>query len=376
MRISLFALLAAVACATPVDLPPGLPVAGADADSLVLIAGGDVIPMDGAGVLEDHSVLVREGRIVAVAPVAELPAPPGARVVDASGRWVIPGLIDMHVHINEADLEAYVDHGITTVRNMWGFAQLAAIIDRVASGRVRGPEIHSLSSGFDGSPIKWPQTQLVDDLSRIEPLIEAQVAQGYTEIKMYRDLSLAAYDSIVAVARNRGLTFAGHVPIRVGLDHVLARGQRSIEHLGGYDPARLDVQVPATVAAGAWNCPTLAIQGPASVRPRLAVIVGALHAGGARILAGTDAGIGRTAPGASMADELALLVAAGLSPADALRAATTSAAEYLGLEGEIGVIAPGARADLVILDGNPLEDVGAVRLVRGVVLRGVFGSAR
>jgi imidazolonepropionase-like amidohydrolase len=361
------------ACGAAVE-PPALelPPSESAADSLVLVFGGDVVPMDGPGVRADHSILVRDGRIARIGPATTLDPPPGSRVVDARGAWVLPGLIDMHVHIDADDLRAYVDHGVTTVRNMWGFTQLAAIIDDVESGRVRGPAIHSLSAGFDGSPPKWPQTQLVDDLSEVVPLMEAQIAQGYTEFKVYRDLSVAAYDSIAAYAHARGLTIAGHVPVRVGLDHALATGQRSIEHLGGYSAAAIATQAPATAAAGTWNCPTLAILSGNPGAAGRATIVRRLHEAGAKLLAGTDAGIGVTAPGASMADELGLLVDAGLSPYDALRAATADAAEYLGLDGEVGTIATGARADLLLLDADPLADIGAVRRVRGVMLRGVY----
>ena len=328
--------------------------------------------MDRAGVLERHSILIRRGRIVEVRPADQLTSVSGAKVIDARGKYVLPGLIDMHVHINRADLDAYVQHGITTVRNMWGFQQLATISADVEAGRVRGPAIHSLSSGFDGSPVKWPQTQLVDDLAQIAPLLQQQINQGYREIKVYTDLSRAAYDSIVALARARGLTFAGHVPSRVGLSYVLQQGQRSIEHLGGYQLAQLDAQIRATVQAGTWNCPTLAIlnQVASPLAETRLRIVKALRDGGARLLVGTDSGIERTMPGESIAEELRLLVEAGLTPYEALRGATANAAEYLHLENEAGAIKPGARADLVVLDANPLRDIAAVRRIRGVMLRG------
>jgi len=105
---------------------------------------------------------------------------------------------------------------------------------------------------------------------------------------------------------------------------------------------------------------------------RRRVLVGALHAAGARLLAGTDSGIDATEPGTSLHDELGELVASGLTPLDALRAATTWPAEFLGRVGEIGTVAPGARADLLVVDGDPRQDVSVLRHPRGVLLRGAW----
>ena len=105
---------------------------------------------------------------------------------------------------------------------------------------------------------------------------------------------------------------------------------------------------------------------------RRRVLVGALHAAGARLLAGTDYGIDAAEPGTSLHDELGELVASGLTPLDALRAATTWPAEFLGRVGEIGTVAPGARADLLVVDGDPRQDVSVLRHPRGVLLRGAW----
>ena len=361
-------------------------------DSLIVIARANLIPMDRERVLHDYSIVIRAGRIDRIAPHAEIGNPSGARVIDARGRFVLPGLIDMHVHVNKTDLPDYVAHGITAVRNMWGYNGLGAIGEDVEAGRIVGPTIHSLSSGFDGSPVKWPATQLVDDLDQISPLIDAQVRAGYRELKVYADLSRTAYDSIVQVARQRGLTFAGHVPRRISVSYALEAGQRSIEHLTGYDLAistaaagtpiwasidgsRIAPLAQATARAGVWNCPTLAIidlmGNNSAVRTNRGRVVKALHDAGAKLLVGTDSGIGRTMPGASLAEELRLFVDAGLTPYQALRGATADAALYLN-RSDIGTIKVDARADLVVLDANPLVDIAAVRKVRGVVLRGLW----
>ena len=135
----------------------------------------------------------------------------------------------------------------------------------------------------------------------------------------------------------------------------------------------------ATAAAGTWNCPTMTVvkallQGPETMEGsrRRRELVGALHAAGARLLAGTDSGIDVTVPGISLHDELLELVASGLDPLEALRAATTAPAEFLGEVGEIGTVSPGARADLIVVDGDPRDDVAVLRHPRAVMLRGAW----
>jgi imidazolonepropionase-like amidohydrolase len=357
----------------------------------------NVVPMDRPLVLRHQTVIVRGGRIAWLGPAATAELPSGARVVQGNGRYLMPGLIDMHVHLRRADLPQYLASGITTVRNMWGHEEIRQLEREVAAGTVRGPTIFSASAGLDGTPPQWPGTVLVLDSASAGDAVRAQVAAGWSWIKVYTQLTPPAYHAIMAAARAAGVPVVGHVPLRVDIHDALASGQRSIEHLTGYDRAvsrtgrsgtwgwtdadtsRYAGLVAATVAAGTWNCPTLAIfvklaeQHPAAERPgiieRRRQFVRALSRAGAHLLAGTDAGIGVVAPGTSLHDELAELVAAGLTPYRALRAATADAAAFLGRP-ELGWIGKGAAADLLLVAGNPLEDVGQAAKIEGMVLRG------
>ena len=387
MRRTLLLILC-LGCGSPVTEPAPLQVQ-TGSDSLLVIRNARIVTMTNPGVLSGQTVVVRGDRIAALGPAAAVQLPDGATIVDAGGRYLLPGLIDMHVHILTEHLEGYLQHGITSVRNLWGYRELPALINSIHNGARRGPSIYSLSPGFDGSPIRWPQTQLSDDATQIAALIDAQVQQGFRELKVYTNLTRAAFDTIVAITRRRGLTFAGHVPVRVPLEHAIASGQRSIEHLGGYDvevstgpwltvdAAAMRQWAQRSASAGVWNCPTLAVidmlftSSPqrATVTQNRQRMVKALHDAGAGLLVGTDTGFDRMMPG-SIAEELRLFVAAGLSPYEALLGATRNAARYLQLEGEIGTIAVGARADLVLLHANPLADISAVTGVEAVVLRG------
>lgn len=347
-------------------------------DSVFAFVDVNVVPMDGEHVLAHQTVVVREGRISAVGPLASTPPPGGATLIQGAGRYLLPGLADTHVHLSRNDVGTYVRYGITTVRNMWGWPGLADIEDDIASGELLGPTIFSTSPGLDGPPAKWPYTQIVTDPAKADSVVEAQRLAGWTTLKLYTDLRPDVYDSIVAAARRRNMDYVGHVPSRIPLEHVIEAGQRSIEHLGGYqgitDADSLAAVIEKTVAAGTWNCPTLSVQllvGPSRTQRRRDIVL-ALHRAGAPLLVGTDSGIDLTMPGTSLRTELDELVRSGLTPFEALAGATRDAARFLGQEDEFGQVRAGLRADLLLVEGDPLEDVSAVDHEIGVMLRGAW----
>jgi imidazolonepropionase-like amidohydrolase len=198
-------------------------------------------------------------------------------------------------------------------------------------------------------------------------------------------------------ARDLGIRALGHVPFAVPVDEALAQGQYSIEHLTGYDravsrsgrvgtagwidadPARYAGLAARTREAGVWNCPTLTIIATLARQNNSAEattvilerrrFVRELYRAGAALLAGSDAGIDVVAPGTSLHDELAELVASGLSPYHALRAATVDAGIFLEEEG-LGTIVVGAPGDLLLVEGNPLEDLRRLRQFQGMVQHG------
>jgi imidazolonepropionase-like amidohydrolase len=364
-----------------------------DAGTLALVHASVLEPA--TGVLDTgRTVLVSGDRIAAVGPDGTVALPPGVLAIDVGGRTLLPGLVDSHVHARSADLPRYVDEGITTVRNLWGFTGLLEGAASLVRDGAVAPSIESASPGVDGPGSPWPQTQLITDPDGAEALVDRLAGQSWRWMKVYSHLDAAVFDALADAADARGLRFLGHVPFSVPLQHALDRGMLSIEHLTGYEfalggagntPAERWASIsmedlPATAAAGTWNCPTmsvvrlLAFRGArdAEGNHRRRALVGALHAAGARLLAGTDSGIDATQPGASMHDELDELVASGLTQLDALRAATSWPAEFLGRVGEIGTVSPGARADLVLVDGDPRQDVSTLRHPRAVLLRGMW----
>ena len=366
--------------------------------------------------------------------------------IDGRGKWLIPGLIDMHVHLNdEGDGALYVANGVTTIRNMWGFPETLAWRKDYGAGKPLGPTVYTTGSILDGRPPIWPGSTVIETAAQADSEIMAEKAAGYDFVKVYNRLSPDAYAGILAAARKHGMRVVGHVPDAVGVNGVLAaRGQESIEHLTGYltaaqidgshaaeiadwnekrramiahlDPAKIPILARKSRDAGVWNCVTLIVGERFSalehrdslmklpevrfVAPELVAMwdpskdfrlrqatpedfaamraltafqkrmTRALRDSGARLLLGTDSSNPFVVPGFSAHQELALLVDAGLTPYQALRAGTADAAEFLHAGSEIGQVRAGLRADLVLVDGNPLIDVHAAAHRSGVVLRG------
>lgn len=385
------------------------------------IVGATVLPMDRAGTLAGYTVLVRGERIVAVLPAAQLDAR-AATILDAKGKWVLPGLADMHVHLwDENAFALLLLNGVTTVRNLFGSPDHLRWRGAIARGELAGPTLITAGPIIDGDPPVWPGSAVVTTPRAARAEVAAQQAAGYDWLKVYNGLSLEVYDAVLDEAKRRRMPVAGHVPKAVGLARAIASGQRSIEHLDGYVPffgePPADPLLGPTVKSGLWNCPTLVVterfgrldnlakladtRGLEFVSPvtlsmwdpkndfRLRTFTPEkyeavrtknrlraqrlleLQRAKARIVLGTDTGNPYVIPGFAVADELALMVGAGLTPWEALRTATAAASELQGSPGSFGVIRAGARADLIVIDRDPLADIARVADPSTVVVRGV-----
>ncbi|HSN71824.1 MAG TPA: amidohydrolase family protein [Steroidobacteraceae bacterium] len=263
-----------------------------------------VITMRGAEVLTDHTVLVRNQRIEAVAPSSEFVIPNDARRHDASNWYLLPGLADMHAHLmplgigpqhgapdeataleRAADyLRVLLAHGVTTARNMAGTPFHLRVRDAVRSGEVAGPRIHTAGPVLE-SRFTVPALEMFGQLVRTREDARAAVLAheqaGYDCIKVYNDIDPDVYDEIVATCRERGLKVVGHVAYSKGLEGALAARQDSIEHFRSYDfaldtraetgrarfegwlhttPARIREMAERTAEAGTWNVPTLVVE--------------------------------------------------------------------------------------------------------------------
>lgn len=260
-------------------LVAGAPAPAQDAAAFV---GVDVVPMDREGVLEDRTVLVRDGRIDRVGPSDEVEVPDGARVA-AEGGWLMPGLAEMHAHIPpqggrdwmERVLFLYVANGVTTARGMLGQPAHLELKEDVAAGDVLGPRIYTSGPSINGNSIPNP-----DSARRA---VRHQVEAGYDFLKIHPGLTSAEYEAVVEEAEKAGIDWAGHVSLDVGLRRALETGQATIDHLDRYvealvpdseeltneevgffgfgvvdraDRSKIEEVARATAEAGVWNVPT------------------------------------------------------------------------------------------------------------------------
>jgi imidazolonepropionase-like amidohydrolase len=417
-----------------------------------------LIDATGAEAKPDTTVVIRDGRIVALGRSDKIRPPKSAQVVDATGKFLIPGLWDMHVHEwnKEAFFPLFIANGVTGVRDM--FAPLPPIKQwraEVAAGTTIGPQIVAAGIILDGpNPPCAPCSIAVSNAAEGRKAVLKVKEMGADFIKVYSMLSRDAYFAIADEAKRQNMVFVGHVPEFVSAGEASDAGQKSIEHLTGVlvacsakegelrkeNEAQLradgfhgdtmtleqsraldsfDAKQAAALFArfkrnGTWMCPTLSVlranafiadadfrndlrlkyiqnflrkqfwEDGFGFRSRTAEdnararrvfqkqleVVGMMKRAGVDFIAGTDTANPYVFPGFSLHDELALLVQAGFTPMEALQAATRDPARYLGRLDSVGTIEKGKIADLVLLDANPLAEIGNTRKINAVVIGG------
>jgi hypothetical protein len=356
----------------------------------LLIRGAAIIDGTGAAPRGLSDVLIEHGRIARIADAGVIAATAGVEVVDAQGRVLMPGLIDLHGHsMDPVVLLALLYHGVTTLRDMGSpMAPRAAQAEAIASGRLTGPRLvlggahinPGAPSPFTGSDIQGTR-----DRAEAQRALELVRALGASYVKMQFPARWAGGADLVRQAHALGLRIGGHCAhplplVAAGIaqtEHLTGCGPRSqapprADLIGLYREAGITVVPTFAVSGGriaaadtaVLNAPDVAPFIPADRRPLPAaevwhtlrrshrLAVGALHAGGVPIATGTDF---LWVPG-TLHLELEDLVASGLTPLEAIAAATGVAARVLGAEGEIGTVTVGAHADLILLDGDPLAD--------------------
>jgi imidazolonepropionase-like amidohydrolase len=340
------------------------------------VALTNVRVFDGERLLEPSTVVIDGDRIGT--------DPAGAATVDGDGRVLLPGLIDCHIHLtDEATLSALARRGVTTGLDMgtWPPELVASLRGRPGVTDIRSSGTGATHPASMHAKRMGRAQGLVADPDEAKDYVAQRVAEGVDYIKIIVDppgFDEATVRALVEAAHAHGLRAIAHAANSAAVLLAQAAGVDVLTH-APIDRPLSEAEAAATRASGQVIVPTLTMM--EAIVAKLAGIapvsydaaratVGRWHRAGVTILAGTDANQAASAPaspsyGTSLHHELELLVGAGLTAVEAVRSATAGAAEYFGLA-DRGVIAPGRRADLVLIDGDPVQDISAIANVAAV----------
>ena len=396
----------------------------------IIFRHASVLPMDRDVVLADWDVVVRDGRIASLAPDKDTPVTGRDTVIDATDKFVLPGLVDFHTHPSPSDLVSDVFYGVTTIATFDGeFLQWREAHAPLPRDR---PNVISTTRILDGPAPTWRGNYAIDDPGAVPEILDRQIALGASMAKVYSQMTLPIMKAIVQQAHLRGVPVAGHAPEGLPIDYVLGPGgldlvahSEELTHYLSANPtdaqltrvvtqiARNDIAViPDLVVID--NIPDLATganrvlarpgaqylapadfqeslprNNPYAHRANVPEFVAAIRRqlilqerltkgladAGVLLVTGTDAP-DNCLPGEALHEELRLLVKSGLANYAALRTATFNPGIFVAAEirsrasDRFGVIAPGARADLLLLEGNPLQDLSALEKISGSMVAG------
>jgi len=385
----------------------------------------NVVPMDRERVLADQTVVVENGRITQVGPSSGTLVPRGACKIEAKGKYLIPGLVDAHVHLQSPnELPLYLANGVTTVFNLDGRPAHLLWRKKINADEMVGPTIFTTGPMFEKARTAEEDVRLVDE----------QAAAGYDGIKIYNQVSKEEFPALITEAKKKNMLLMGHVARGPEFETTLQSGQ-SIAHLEEftytffnpkhddhnshivYDESRIPEAVRLTKESGVSVTATLSTYAeivqqatdldtflknpdmkylppwtqakyqPAANRykngfspdayPQIQTslafqrtLLKALSEAGVPLMCGTDAPSVGPVPGFGIHDELQEFVNDGLTPYQSLQTATVNPARYLRHSDDFGTVEVGKRGDLVLLEGNPLVSITSTRRVAGVMARG------
>jgi len=399
------------------------------------IVGATLIDGTASSPVLDSVVIVDNGRIVSVGTRASSRIPRGATVFDASGKTLLPGLWDMHAHFEQVEWGAiYLAAGVTTARDVGNELEfIVAVRNALREGRGLGPQL-LLAGVVDGNGPTALGVERVDSRADAERWVAEYKKAGFEQMKIYSSVKLEEVKAVSDAAHRAGMTVTGHIPNGMDIFQGVDAGMDQVNHveylltpLPPHAPpgasrderlqalASVDVNGPEaareieflkqhntvvdpTLALYEWlyhpvDQPVSTFEpGVAGVAPELAqplnsagvsadaaavmhriftnevAMIGALHKAGVRVVAGTDQAI----PGHSLHREIELYVQAGFTPLEAIQAATSVPAQVMGLDKDVGTVEVNKRADLIVLDANPLDDIHNIRTVEFVVANGVI----
>jgi hypothetical protein len=402
----------------------------------IAITDVTVIDATGAPPKSGMTVVIIGNRITAVGKTGQVQIPAGAQVLDAREKFLIPGLWDMHAHLSwtrASALPVLVANGVTGVRDMGGsLSEIDEWRTKISAGLMLGPRFFRAGPQLNGQKFN-PYQLVTGNADETRGVIRALKAVGVDFVKIHRRLPRDSYFAAIDEAKRQGLFLVGHIPMSVTPEEASDAGQATIEHTetlfeGVFSAELKDRKLfdairawrssgdgeklfarfvknhtVVTPALEGWRWyiafsdpslpadprsryvadsmkkafprpPKISAEELAGLKQRFAEfceVVRGMNLAGVTLLAGTDAA-GPRIPGFSLHDELEVLTQCGLTPLQALRAATLTAARVLNKSEDFGTVAGGRFADLVLLDANPLEDIRNTQKIRAVILNGRF----
>ncbi|MCP2045564.1 amidohydrolase family protein [Pontibacter sp. HSC-36F09] len=409
-------------------------------DRVVVFRAVNLIPMDKEQVIENQTVVVKDGKITAIGNNGKVKYSKNALIVDGKGKYLMPGLAEMHAHVPPVDdlepmkevLQLFTLHGITTIRGMLGHPRHLELRSKLQSGELVGPRFYTSGPSLNGNSVKTPEAGA--------EMVRQQKQAGYEFLKLHPGLTTETFAAIASTANQEKMPFAGHVSYEVGVWRAIEAGYASIDHMDGFieslvpgleaipeqeaglfamyiadqaDTTRIPKLMTALREKNIWVVPTQALaerwmspaespetlgskpemryMSPKTVQNWIAAkqklmadprydaeamsryvdlrrkLIKACQDNGVGLLLGCDAPQVFNVPGVSTHQELAYLVTAGLSPYEALRTGTVNVGKYFKRD-DMGVLKVGAAADMLLLNGNPLNDISQTQRIAGIVI--------
>jgi imidazolonepropionase-like amidohydrolase len=385
------------------------------------IVGGRLIDGTGKPAIENSVVILQNGKITAAGPATSTTVPEGAQVVDAKGKSVLPGLWEMHSHFEQVEWgPIYLATGVTTARDVGNEREfIVAARDAIAAGKGIGPRL-VMAGVVDGSGPFSLGVIRVDTPEQARDQVQKYKAAGFQQIKIYSTVKPEILKIITAEAHRMGMTVTGHIPFGMNAIQGIEDGMDQINHveyitplmvdpksktidpdapnvkkvinlllehhtviddtlalmevilhpldhpISGFEPGILKVAPELKEALETMGSPPAKADQSAAMFRAMEETVRLLHQAGVPIVAGTDQAV----PGYSLDREIELYVQAGFTPMEAIQAATLVPARAMGMEKDSGTIEVGKRADVILVDGNPLQNISDIRKVSTVFAAG------
>jgi imidazolonepropionase-like amidohydrolase len=385
------------------------------------IVGGRLIDGTGKPAVENSVVILKDGKIAAAGPAASITVPEGAQIVDAHGKSVLPGLWEMHAHFEQVEWgPIYLATGVTTARDVGNEREfIVAARDAIAAGQGIGPRL-VMAGVVDGTGPFSLGVIRVDTPEQARDQVQKYKAAGFQQIKIYSSVKPEILKVVTAEAHRLGMTVTGHIPFGMNAIQGIEDGMDQINHveyltplmvdpksktidpeapnvkkviklllehhtvvddtlalmevilhsldhpISGFEPGILKVAPELKEGLETMGVPPPKAEQSAATFRAMEATVRVLHQAGVPIVAGTDQAV----PGFSLDREIELYVQAGFTPMEAIQAATLIPARAMGMEKDSGTIEVGKRADVILVDGNPLENISDIRKVSAVFAAG------